>query len=312
MAKDETILVDKEIKGPKTMKASIRALKQLCIYFLERAYGEKSQIFSKKIAQEKNESENHKEVVEKYGTTERGIETYSFIVYDSEGDQEVINRSVSIYGYPFNFMVQLKKSPEIPPYIRLHVEVPSALRESVRWLIEEFDSTFGELSMNLSERIDMLEHELDKKFRESEEQEVEEIAEELLTLDPKNATAYLYLGLLRKSHGRLDEARYNLELSLKRKKNDPRIMRELGIVLSRLGEHEKALELLKQSFSSRPYDAMLIAYLGRSYNECGLKDEAKKVLESIVENPNASVEFGESLEDALTMIKNELERAWLQ
>ena len=308
---DEIILIDKEIKGPKTLKASTRAIKRICITFLERAYGESSKIFAKRILRKKNESELFKEVIERYGLPDRGIETYSYIVYDADGKPEVIDRSVSIYGYSSSLVVQVKKSPETKPFLRVHVEAPAELRESVRKLLEEFDSTFGELSLSIRERIHQLEDELREKYISNDELAVEEIAEELLTLDPKNPYGYLYLGLLRFSQGRMEEARYNIERAWKKKK-DPLIGRYFGIILARLGEYKDAVNILEHVYSQRPHDAMLAAYLGLSYVMIGKKEKAKTILDSILHDPDAFVEEEESLEDALALAKEALEKAWLE
>ncbi|MGH8552720.1 MAG: tetratricopeptide repeat protein, partial [Methylococcales bacterium] len=99
----------------------------------------------------------------------------------------------------------------------------------------------------------------------------------LLEKNPLDANALNALGYtLVDKTTRLHEAQRYLDQAIKLKPDDPVIIDSYGWLQFKLGNHEKALELLKRAFSENP-DPEIAAHLGEVLWVSGYLDEAKEV-----------------------------------
>ena len=102
----------------------------------------------------------------------------------------------------------------------------------------------------------------------------------LIELKPDNAHAYNALGYTFAERGiRLAEARELVEKAAALAPQDAFIMDSLGWVYFRLGEHAKALELLRHALDLSP-DPEIAAHLGEVLWTQGQHDEARAVWQS--------------------------------
>ena len=99
----------------------------------------------------------------------------------------------------------------------------------------------------------------------------------LIEIKPDHAQAYNALGYTFADRGiRLQEARQLVEKAISLAPDDPFIMDSMGWVFYRLGEHDKAVEVLRQALTLRP-DPEIAAHLGEVLWVQGKKEEAHKV-----------------------------------
>lgn len=109
---------------------------------------------------------------------------------------------------------------------------------------------------------------------------MEKDLQRLIQLQPDNAHAYNALGYsLADRNLRLDEARELVEKAAELKPDDPFIMDSLGWVYFRLGQHVKAIELLRRAHALGN-DPEIAAHLGEVLWAQGQHDEARKVWQS--------------------------------
>lgn len=102
----------------------------------------------------------------------------------------------------------------------------------------------------------------------------------LIQLQPDNAHAYNALGYsLADRNLRLDEARELVEKAAELKPEDPFIMDSLGWTYFRLGQHVRAIELLRRAHALGN-DPEIAAHLGEVLWTQGQHDEARKVWQS--------------------------------
>jgi len=102
----------------------------------------------------------------------------------------------------------------------------------------------------------------------------------LIQLKPDNAHAYNALGYSLAERGiRLAEARELVEKATALAPEDPFIMDSLGWVYFRLGQHAKAIEVLRHALELRP-DPEIAAHLGEALWAQGQHDEARAVWQS--------------------------------
>ncbi len=106
---------------------------------------------------------------------------------------------------------------------------------------------------------------------------MERLLREVIALQPERAHAYNALGYsLADRNQRLPEAKALIERALELAPGDPFITDSLGWVEFRLGNRDKAVELLRQAAQARP-DAEIGAHLGEVLWTMGRRDEARKV-----------------------------------
>lgn len=92
--------------------------------------------------------------------------------------------------------------------------------------------------------------------------EMENILRQVITLKPKDASAYNALGYSLADRGqRLEEAKQLIEKALSLSPKDPFIMDSLGWAEYRIGNQERAIGLLQEAFKART-DAEIAAHLG--------------------------------------------------
>lgn len=100
---------------------------------------------------------------------------------------------------------------------------------------------------------------------------------QLIQIKPDNAHAYNALGYTFAERGiRLDEARQLTEKALSLAPDDPLIMDSLGWTYFRLGQTDKAVELLRKALALRQ-DPEIAAHLGEALWVKGQRDEARKI-----------------------------------
>jgi tetratricopeptide (TPR) repeat protein len=103
---------------------------------------------------------------------------------------------------------------------------------------------------------------------------------QLIQAKPDNAHAYNALGFSFAERGiRLEEALVLIKKAVELAPDDPFIADSLGWVYFRLGQPEKAAELLRKALILRP-DAEISAHLGEVLWTQGKHDEARKIWES--------------------------------
>ena len=106
---------------------------------------------------------------------------------------------------------------------------------------------------------------------------MERLLREVIALQPERAHAYNALGYsLADRNLRLAEAKALIERALELAPGDPFITDSLGWVEFRLGNRDKAVELLRQAAQARP-DAEIGAHLGEVLWTMGRRDDARKV-----------------------------------
>jgi len=103
-----------------------------------------------------------------------------------------------------------------------------------------------------------------------------------LSLQPRNALAFLNAGIAYLKLDRLEEARKSLETALSISRRSPRALNALGVVWTRLGQPAKAVEAWSQCVRVDPsqYDALY--NLGRVAGELGDWKSAREALTKFV------------------------------
>jgi tetratricopeptide (TPR) repeat protein len=99
-----------------------------------------------------------------------------------------------------------------------------------------------------------------------------------LTLQPRNALAFLNSGIAYLKLGRLEEARQSLEKALSIARRSPRALNALGVVYSRLGQPQKALEAWSACVRVDPTQWDALYNLGRVAGELGDWKKAREAL----------------------------------
>lgn len=118
--------------------------------------------------------------------------------------------------------------------------------------------------------------------------EAEAIYEQVLELDPNNATALNNYGYMLAELGkRLDEAEAMIHKALKIRPNEPAFWDSLGWVYFQRGEYEKALQWVEKAVKAQPNDAELRYHLGMIFWKLGEREKALRELREAVKiNPN--------------------------
>ena len=118
--------------------------------------------------------------------------------------------------------------------------------------------------------------------------EAERIYQQVLELDPDNATALNNYGYMLAELGeRLDEAEKMIRKALKIRPNEPAFWDSLGWVYFQRGEYKKALQWVEKAVKAQRNDAELRYHLGMIYWKLGEREKALRELREAVRiNPN--------------------------
>ncbi|HSV71824.1 MAG TPA: tetratricopeptide repeat protein [Methylibium sp.] len=107
--------------------------------------------------------------------------------------------------------------------------------------------------------------------------QMEQLLRRIIGLKPDHSAAYNALGYtLADRNERLAEAKQLIERALQLSPGDPFLVDSLGWVEYRLGNHESAIQWLRQAYRARP-DTEIAAHLGEVLWVAGQRDEARKV-----------------------------------
>ena len=99
---------------------------------------------------------------------------------------------------------------------------------------------------------------------------------------PEDPMAHYRYGLILARVGRREEAIAQLRTAMEKRAFDPYILRDVGRVYYLNGQYEQSLKMLKTAHHMIPNDADCGLYLGQTYMDMGLFDEASPVLEEVV------------------------------
>jgi len=99
---------------------------------------------------------------------------------------------------------------------------------------------------------------------------------------PQDPMAHYRYGLILARLGRKDEAMEHLRTAMEKRAFDPYILRDVGRVYFLNGQYEQSLKMLKTAHNMIPDDAECGLYLGQTYMEMELFDEASPVLQEVV------------------------------
>ena len=103
-----------------------------------------------------------------------------------------------------------------------------------------------------------------------------------VTKYPEDPMAHYRYGLILARVGRREEAIAQLRTAMEQRAFDPYILRDVGRVYYLDGQQEQSLKMLKTAHNMIPDDADCGLYLGQTYMDMGLFDEASPVLEEVV------------------------------
>jgi predicted Zn-dependent protease len=99
---------------------------------------------------------------------------------------------------------------------------------------------------------------------------------------PQDPMAHYRYGLILARVGRRDEAIAHLRTAMEKRAFDPYILRAVGRVSYLDGQYQQSLKMLKTAYNMIPDDADCGLYLGQTYMDMGLFDEASPVLQEVV------------------------------
>ncbi|MBE0640385.1 MAG: O-antigen ligase family protein, partial [Bacteroidales bacterium] len=84
-------------------------------------------------------------------------------------------------------------------------------------------------------------------------------------IDPSNNPLLWFRGKAHMQMGHMDQARMDLETALVQKPGSITVLTELGVLFGRMGEHTKAVEVLKEAHEILPSDRLVLFNLGLAY-----------------------------------------------
>jgi len=99
---------------------------------------------------------------------------------------------------------------------------------------------------------------------------------------PEDPMAHYRYGLILARVGRREEAIEQLRTAMEKRAFDPYILRDVGRVYYLDGQYEQSLKMLKTAHNIIPDDADCGLYLGQTYMDMELFDEASPVLQEVV------------------------------
>lgn len=127
--------------------------------------------------------------------------------------------------------------------------------------------------------------------------EAETIYNQVLKLDPDNATALNNYGYMLAELGeRLDEAERMIHKALKIRPNEPAFWDSLGWVYFQRGEYKKALQWVEKAVKAQPHDAELRYHLGMIFWKLGEREKALRELREAVKIDPRHPQANEALE----------------
>ena len=100
--------------------------------------------------------------------------------------------------------------------------------------------------------------------------------------NPQDPMAHYRYGLILARVGRRDEAIAHLRTAMEKRAFDPYILRDVGRVYYLDGQLQQSLKMLKTAHNMIPDDADCGLYLGQTYMDMGLYEEASPVLLEVV------------------------------
>ena len=103
----------------------------------------------------------------------------------------------------------------------------------------------------------------------------------------KNYDAHYRLGLLCVTLQEFDNSFKHLNNALKLKKDHPKALYQMGVILFSLGRTKEAVEYLKGALKNRERSASIFLYLGMAYEKLDKLSNAEDSYErAMVEDPN--------------------------
>jgi Tfp pilus assembly protein PilF len=137
-------------------------------------------------------------------------------------------------------------------------------------------------------------------------EKAKQIYEQVIKLDPENATALNNYGYMLAELGeRLDEAEKMIRKALKIRPNEPAFLDSLGWVYFQRGEYNEALKWVEKAVKAQPRDAELRYHLGMIYWKLGDKEKALRELREALKIDPRHPEANEALEQ---LEQEEIER----
>ncbi|MCS7263978.1 MAG: tetratricopeptide repeat protein [Armatimonadetes bacterium] len=128
-------------------------------------------------------------------------------------------------------------------------------------------------------------------------EKAEEFYEQVIKLDPNNATALNNYGYMLAELGeRLDEAEKMINKAIKIQPNEPAFWDSLGWVYFQRGDYKKAIQWVEKAVKAQPNDAELRYHLGMIYWKLGEREKAIKELKEAVKIDPRHPEANEALE----------------
>jgi len=127
--------------------------------------------------------------------------------------------------------------------------------------------------------------------------EAERLYEQVLEIDPNNATALNNYGYMLAELGkRLDEAEAMILKALKIRPNEPAFWDSLGWVYFQRGEYKKALQWVEKAVRAQPKDAELRYHLGMIFWKLGEREKALRELREAVKIDPTHPQANDALE----------------